>query len=133
MGNGLLLFLFIFLFNLTFSAFAFITLPGFIFFPISAATLAYRAILWGLLLYLLPSTACLILLPVVLLEGEGYVLAALAGTLTGFSWVRPARGSSRLEAFKKALKKCSQAYVIVAAFLCVAAVVETATITLLSM
>lgn len=65
------------------------------------------------------------------LEGEAYVFAAAAGTLTGLSWVKPEKGSSRLEAFKKALGRCLQAYVFIAAFLVVAAAAETAIIMLM--
>ena len=131
-GNGFLLFLFIFAFNVAVSAFAVVTLPGFLFFPLSAVALAYRAVLWGLLLYVLPSMAFLILLPVVVLEGEAYVFAAVAGASTGFSWIKPVKWLSRFDAFKKALKECLQAYVFVVLLLFVAAVVETATIMLLS-
>jgi hypothetical protein len=130
--NGFLLFLFIFGFNFVVSAFAVVTLPGFLFFPLSAVALAYRAVLWGLLLSLQSISCFLVLLPVVVLEGEAYVFAAVAGASTGFSWVKPEKDMGRFEAFRKALKRCLWVYVFVAVFLFVAAVAETAAVVLFS-
>ena len=74
-------------------------------------------------------------LPTLALEGEGYVLAALAGVNLGLAWLKPKwayRGEdlSRSEAVNKALKECARIYVFVAVFLFVAAVVETITLIL---
>jgi hypothetical protein len=123
--------LFIFAFNLSVAAFVVVTLPGFLFPPLSIAALTYRAVLWGLLLHDLSATAFLMLLPVIFLEGESYVLAAAAGWLTGFSWIKPRTGQSRRVAFEKALKECSKIYLLVAVFLFVSAAVETETILLM--
>ncbi|MEM3697934.1 MAG: hypothetical protein QXQ94_10665 [Candidatus Bathyarchaeia archaeon] len=95
----------VFLFNLAVAAFVVITLPGFVFFPLSAVSLLFRAFLWGLLVYAMPNSLFLFALPVIFLEGEAYVIAALAGTVVGFSWLNPRRayggGLSKFEAFKR--------------------------------
>jgi hypothetical protein len=123
----------IFVFNLALSSFLFITLPGFLFFPLSGGLLVYRALLWGLVLDSLPVNVFVASLPTVLLEGEAYVCAALAGTVVGASWAMPEwayKGlkTSRFDALKTGLKECLTIYVAVAVVLFVAAVVETLTI-----
>ena len=115
------------------SAFVAVTLPGIVFFPLSSAFLIVRAVLWGLLLYPLPSWLFLAVLPVLILEGEAYVIAAVAGTVAGLSWVKPgwmSRGAelSRWEALKTALEEGIHLYKAVVALLFVAAIVETVTI-----
>jgi len=135
-GNWLTMVLGIFAFNLVLSAFVVVTLPGVVFFPLSAAALLYRAVLWGLLLYVTPTWLFLAALPTLVLEGEAYVFAAAAGTVVGVSWIKPKwlhreEGLSRVEAFKKGFEECLRLYVFVAALLFVAAVVETATIMLI--
>jgi len=89
--------------------------------------------LWGVLLNGLLTSQFLAAFPTLILEGEGYVLAALAGVNLGLSLLKPewaykGEGLSRLEAVKRALKDCAYTYVLVAIFLFVAAVVETVTI-----
>ena len=123
----------IFLFNLCVSAFAVVTLPGMVFFPLSTFFLLFRAVLWGLLLYALPVWPFVSVLPTVVLEGEAYVFAAAVGTVVGVSWVKPTwlfrdEGLSRVDALKRALKEGLKGYVFVAVLLFLAAVVETATI-----
>jgi len=122
----------IFLFNLALSGFLVVTLPGLVFFPLSAATLAYRASLWGLLLSQLPTPLLLAVLPTLMLEGEAYVFAGVAGVVLGLSWLKPEwiyePGVSRSEAFKRALRECGHLYIVVAIVLLAAAIVETATI-----
>lgn len=135
LGNWFVMILGIFFFNVVVSAFVVVTLPGFVFFPLSAAFLVYRAVLWGLLLCGLPTWLFLVVLPTLFLEGEAYVFAAAVGTVVGFSWLKPDtiyRGEAlgRVGAFKKALKECLKVYVFVIVLLLVAAVVETATLIL---
>lgn len=132
LGSGFSMFLGVFVFNLVISAFAVVTLLGVVFFPWSTFFLLFRGVLWGLLLYPLPVWLFLAVLPTFVLEGEAYVLAALAGSLAGFSWIKPAyvyRGEalSRFEALKKSLEECLRIYVFVAMLLFIAAVVETGT------
>jgi hypothetical protein len=128
-GNVALMFLFIFCFNLALSAFASVTLPGFLFFPLSGALLTLRAVLWGLILNPLPARFFLFALPTLVLEGEAYVLAATVGTTIGYSWLKPPKNISRGKAFSDALKGDVNAYAFVILLLLAAAAVETATIT----
>jgi uncharacterized membrane protein SpoIIM required for sporulation len=126
----------IFVFNFVLSAIIVVTLPGIVFFPLSAGFLLFRAVLWGLLLYGLPNWLFLAVLPTLVLEGEAYVFAGVAGAVVGVSWVRPKilyrEGNlSGVEAFKKALRECLRLYFFVAVLLFVAAIVETATIILM--
>jgi len=128
--SGALLFFGIFLFNLVVAAFVFVTLPSFVFFPLSVVALLFRAVLWGLLVYDAPRWVFLAALPVIVFEGEAYVVAALAGTVVGVSWLKlkwvyAGEELSRVEAFKKGFVECLRLYVVVALFLFVAAVVET--------
>jgi hypothetical protein len=124
---------FIFLFNLSLSAFLVVTLPGFVVFPLSVVFLGFRAFLWGLLVFQLPTWALLIALPTILLEGEGYVFAAVAGMVVGTSWLKPqwlfgGENMGRIDSLKRALRECFLLYVVVIVLLLVAAIVETATI-----
>ena len=128
-----ILFVGIFLFNLFLSGFVVVTLPGLVFFPLSAVVLVVRGVLWGFLLNQLPTSGFLLALPTLVLEGEGYVLAGVAGVSLGLSWLRPGwvyggEGLSRLDSLKRALKDCGRIYFLVALFLLAAAIVETATI-----
>jgi len=124
----------IFLFNLVVSGFFFTTLSGLVFFPLPLGVLVLRALAWGALLNLSPTPQLFAALPSLVLEGEGYVLAALAGVNMGLSWLKPewaisgGKGLSRWEAVKRALKDAGRIYVLVTVFLFVAAVAETATL-----
>jgi hypothetical protein len=134
-GNWLLVFLYIFGFNLCLSALLFVTLPGIVFFPLSAALLVFRAVLWGFFVYLLPLGSFFTTLPTLLFEGEAYVFAAAGGVVTGASWLKPkwlgqVAGISRGRDFKQGLEMCSRFYVFVVLLLLVAAAVETLSITL---
>ena len=129
--NWFIMFVGIFIFNLFLSAFVMVTLPGIVFFPLSTAFLVSRAVLWGLLLYPLPSWLFLAVLPTLVLEGEAYVIAAVTGTVTGLSWVKSSwvfrdGKLSRWEALKTALKEGLHLYKGVTLLLLIAAIVETA-------
>lgn len=126
----------IFLFNLVVSGFVLVTLSGLLFFALPFVFLLFRAFLWGVLLGGLPTSLFLAAFPTLILEGEGYVLASLAGINLGLSWLRPewayeGEELSRLESVKKALRDCVRVYVLVAVLLFVAAVVEALTFTLI--
>jgi hypothetical protein len=136
-GNILFTFLGIFVWNLVLSAFVFVTLPGFVFFPVSGGMLVYRGFLWGVLLRYEPTLLFLVVLPTLVLEGEGYVLAAVGGTVAGVSWVQPKwvykeEGVTRGQAFWRALGECWKLYAFVVIILLVAAVVETATLAMIT-
>ena len=135
-GDLLVLMVAIFLFNLVLSGFIFVTLSGLAFFAVPVGVLGVRATLWGVLLNPLSTPHFLAVFPTLILEGEGYVLASVAGIDFGLSWLKPAwvyggEGLSRVEALKKASKECLRVYVLVATLLLVAAITETATIVLL--
>lgn len=131
-NNFILLMGIIFLFNLTFASFLTVTLPGFLFFPLSAIGLAYKAVLWGILLRPISGGLLLAALPTLFLEGEAYVFSACAGTVAGASWLVHRRlnveeALSRKDAFKKGLRECLRMYFFVALLLLIAALVETTT------
>ena len=133
MGNLTFMIVSIFLFNLILSGFIWVTLSGFGFFVFPVVLLLVRAALWGVLLNGLPAPWFFVAFPTLILEGEGYVLAGVAGVDLGLSWLKPEwmygrEELSRLESVKRALKDCARIYVLVVVLLFVAAVVETATI-----
>jgi len=133
--NWVLMILGIFVFNLVFSAFLIVTLPGLAFPLFSLAFLLYRAVVWGGLLAFASTSQFVVALPTLILEAEAYVLAAMSGTVLGLSWLKPERiygseGLSRREALGVAFKEAFHVYVLIAAILFFAAIVET--ITLLS-
>jgi hypothetical protein len=132
-SNAALMIVSIFLFNLVLSGFVLITLSGLLFFALPVFFLCVRGLLWGIMLSGLSSSGFLLALPTLILEGEGYVLAALAGVGLGLSWLYPKwlyKGEelSRSESVKRALEDCARIYVLVVIVLFVAAVVEIATI-----
>ena len=123
----------IFAFNLVLSAFVFVTLPGFAFFPLSTGFLLYRATIWGMLLHYQPTWLFLIAVPTLVFEGEGYIFAAVAGTMVGGSWLKPkwftdSADGKRVESLKKGLKECLVIYFFVAVLLFVAAAIEAITV-----
>lgn len=132
-GEGLALVVNIFLLNLVLSSFIIITLPGFAFFPLSGFLLLYRASLWGTMLHYQPNSVLLCALPTLIVEGEAYVLAALAGTIVGVSWVKTKwvyaeEAVTRSAAIRKSVKECLVIYLVVVLLLFIGAIVETATL-----
>ena len=124
----------IFLFNLVLSGFVVLTLPGLVFFPLSAVVLAMRGALWGIMLNQPSTVPFLWMLPTFILEGEAYVLASVAGTISGLSWLKPSwaykdEHLSRLDALKTASREALHLLFLGAILLFLAAVVETLTIT----
>jgi hypothetical protein len=132
-GNVFFMFLGIFLFNLVVSSFIVVTLPGFLFFPLSTGFLLFRGFIWGVLLHYQPTWVLLVAMPTLVLEGEAYALAAVAGTVTGFSWFKPERlygeeGLGRTTAFTRALRESVAIYFFVCVLLLLAAIMETTTL-----
>lgn len=126
----------IFFSNIFWSSFIFVTLPGFAFFPLSSAFLAYRAYIWGFLLSRQPTWLLLIAMPTVILEGLGYCFAASAGTIVGLSWINPkwvygTLTPNRIEAVKRALKECLVNYFFATILLFSAAIVEVIMLTMI--
>lgn len=131
--NALVVFGVIFLFNLVLSGFVLVTLTGLAFFGLPLFLLCFRAFWWGVLLNGLSTPAFLFALPTLVLEGEGYVFAALAGVNLGLSWLKPewtyeGKVLSRSGAVKQAFRDCVHIYFFVALLLLAAAVVETVTL-----
>jgi hypothetical protein len=127
----------IFLFNLVVSAFLVISVPGFLFFPSSSGLIFFRGLLWGLLLYSQRTWVVLVVMPTLVLEGTGYALASVAGTIVGASWLKTKwvygqENLTRSEALEKALKECLTLYVFVAMILFIAAAIETATLAMIT-
>jgi hypothetical protein len=132
-GDAVLFLVSLFASNLFLSGFVVVTLTGLCFFGFPLFFLCFRAFSWGLLLNELPTPSFLAALPTLVIEGEGYVLATLAGVVLGMSWLKPRWAYqedefSRPEALKEALKECARVYVLVMLLLFVAAVVETVTL-----
>lgn len=131
-GGWVFMLFYVFIFNLVVSGFVLVTLSGILFFALPVGFLLFRGFLWGVFLVGLPTPLFLAALPTVVLEGEGYVLACVAGVNLGLSWLSPRRvygeGLSREESFKRALKDCVRIYVLVVVLLFAAAVVETLTV-----
>lgn len=138
LGDGWpIAFLGIFSFNLVLSSFLYLTLTGLVLFPLSAIFLVYRGFLWGMVLYALPVEVFVLALSTIVLEGEAYVFAAVAGTLLGASWTKALRlyrveELSRFRALKMALKECCRIYVFTTILLFAAAFAETITMILFS-
>lgn len=131
--NVLSMILGIFLFNFCVSAFLVVTLPGVVFFGFSVALLVARAALWGYLINQLPILSFLLALPTLVLEGEGYVVASLAGAVLGLSWLKPewmykSESVGRMGAFKHALRECGYWFFLVGVLLFFAAVIEALTL-----
>jgi len=123
----------IFVWNLVVSAFVVVTVVGVVFFALSMVTLVLRAVVWGTLLGQLSTPQFLAVLPTLLFEGEGYVLAAVVGVVLGLSWLKPSlvygsEPTSRFEALKRAVREAARLYVVVALLLFLAALIEVATI-----
>jgi hypothetical protein len=124
-----LLVAYVFVFNVFISAFLVVTLPGLGFFALPAFFLVLRAYFWGLSLSQLSTSVFWAALPTVIIEGEAYVVAAVAGTMLGLSWLKPSRShegkmASRLVALKRAVRECAYLYVLAAILLAAAAVIE---------
>jgi uncharacterized membrane protein SpoIIM required for sporulation len=109
-----------------------VTLPGIAFFALSPLLLFVKGTLLGSSLANMPSWRVLVILPTLILEGEAYVLAGVAGVNLGLSWLRPwwlyEGDIPRKEAFLKAWDECGHIYSWVTMILFLAAVMEVATI-----
>lgn len=134
LGNAFLTVGFIFVFNLILSSFVVVTLTGLAFFGLPLFFIFFRAFLWGVLLNGLSTPLFLAALPVMMLEGEAYVLGALAGVNLGLSWLKPkwvykGEALTRSEVVKMVAKEAGGIYVLVSVLLLVAAVAETVLLT----
>ena len=122
--------------NLVVNAFLFMTVPGVFFFALPFVVFILRGLIWGFTLTFLSTDKLLAILPTVFLEGEGYVLAAMAGVILGLSWfwprlIYPSRELSRREALSAAWGEAKILLAIVVLLLLIAAIVKTVTLALL--
>jgi hypothetical protein len=120
--------------NLVLGSFLWIALPSCVV-PFSGLLLAgLRAVLWGFLFSpqivgqagARPAVAYVLIVVLILLEGQGYVLAALGAYLQGraFLWPRRVGATGRLQGYVRGLKQEAHVYLLVAAVLLVAAAYE---------
>jgi len=132
-SNVVLLVVSIFFFNLVVSGFVLVTLTGLALFVLPFGFLSVRAFLWGRLLEGLSTPLFLAALPTLILEGEGYVMASLAGIILGLSWLKPRwmyKGEelSRSRAVKMAFQDSARIYVWVGVLLLMGTIVEAMTL-----
>jgi hypothetical protein len=116
-----------FLVNLPLGSIAVITLPSMVLPGIGAAMAALRALTWGLLLGPTTAWTAYAMLPhslTMLLEGEGYILAALFGLLIPVHLFQSSLGSTALGRFGRVLLLNIQANAWVALVLALAACYE---------
>ncbi|HID90569.1 TPA: hypothetical protein EYP44_01250 [Candidatus Bathyarchaeota archaeon] len=111
-----------------------ITVPGLLLFFLAPAMALLRAALWGVILSPASLLAALAV-PTLMLEGLGYVLAAVPSAYLGLSWLCPERAFpgldlSRLEALRREAPDAAKAYLWVAIVLLIAAMVEVGTVTI---
>jgi hypothetical protein len=120
--------------NLAVGSFASITLPSLII-PFSGLLVAgIRAVTWGLLFSpqsvseLSPGEALtgVLFVVLVILEGQGYILAAMGAYLQGraFLWPQRAGATGHRQGYWRGLKDAARIYLLVALVLLVAAVYE---------
>lgn len=119
--------------NLTVGSFASITLPSLVI-PFSGLLIgAYRAVLWGVMFS--PTTlevsgrtmiSGLLVLVLILLEGQAYVLTMLAAYVHGraFLWPHSVGAATRRRGYWLGVKRSARLYWLVALVLAVAAVYE---------
>ena len=116
-----------FVINFLLGSLAYITIPSIIIPAVGILTAIFRAILWGLLLAPTFDTFAGMMLPhsfTILLEGEGYVLAAFFGLLVLVYLFRKAEGPSIPGRYGKALLMNLRGNLLVAIVLAIAAIYE---------
>jgi hypothetical protein len=128
-GNFPLAALLTFVVNSALGAFAVITLPSAVIPFAGCFTSFVRASMWGLMLSPTNPRLLLVMLPhsvVLLLEGQGYVLAAFGGYLWGKWLVRPESGglTTHGEGYRAGLRANLALYRLILPVLAVAAVYE---------
>jgi len=119
--------------NLFVGSLASITIPSLLL-PFSGLAVGgLRAFVWGLIFSPAPAAVTLRSLPLgvaigclLFLEGQGYVLAMLAGWIQGCAWVRPGTigAARRGEALRLGMRRTANLYLLVTLTLTVAAVYE---------
>ncbi len=124
-----------FVVNFLLGSLASITLPSFVLPGIGALLAAVRALVWGLILAPTMDTLAVGMLPhslTMLLEGEGYILAALFGLLIPIHVVSRRLGGNLFTRFGRALLLNLKAQFWIALVLAVAAIYEATELILLN-
>ncbi len=117
--------------NLFIGSFAVITIPSLVI-PFTGLLMGvYRAFLWGLIFSPVTPEMRSILIPtllLIILEGQGYILAMFAAYLQGkaFLWPRTVNATTHRQGYWAGLKLSAHLYVLVAIVLAVAALYEVA-------
>ncbi|RLF22621.1 MAG: hypothetical protein DRN15_08500 [Thermoprotei archaeon] len=117
----------IFLANLIVGTLLTITLPS-VMPGAGLLMLLWRAYMWGVIYNLAHLDILVAILPTLLLEAEGYVIALIGSFDIGLVLLRTRRREERREAFIRSLKECISLYLLVIVFLSAAAVVEVFTL-----
>jgi len=133
-GNLLLAAALTFAFNLVLGSFVYITLPSLVVPFGGVATASIRAVGWGLLLAPTSPQLALRMVPhslVLILEGQGYILAMFAAYLQWKGALKPksAQTESRVKAYWIGVKRTAYIYILVALLLATSALYEAFEIT----
>ena len=131
MSNPVLAVAYTFAINLVLGTMISITLPGLVLSFLAPLVAFYRAFAWGIIFAPTQPVILLVGLPTILAEGFGYILAVVPSFRLGLSWMLPRmtfKGEelTRAHAFRRAIRELGSAYLIVAATLLAAAIVEVA-------
>jgi len=118
-----------FTFNLALGSFVYITLPSLVIPFGGVITASIRAVGWGLLLAPTSPELALLLVPhslVLILEGQGYILATFAAYLQWKGVFKPKsfHVESRVEAYLIGVKNTAYIYILVALLLAISALYE---------
>lgn len=124
---------FIFVVNLIFGSYIFITLPSFFFPSIGVVLGAIRAISWGLIILPLSewlTKAMVFHSAVIFLEGQAYIIAMFGALQMGQAVLKPNKfgETNRWKAYLKSIKQNHYLYPLIAVILLLAALCETAVI-----
>jgi hypothetical protein len=124
-----------FVVNFFLGSVAYITIPSVLLPGFGAALAGFRAIMWGLLLAPVMETLAYPMLPhslTMLLEGEGYILAAFFGLLIPIHIVQSRLGGNPLTRFGRVILLNFKANFWVAVVLAVAAIYEATEVILMN-
>jgi len=133
-GNLLLAAALTFAFNLVLGSFVYITLPSLVVPFGGVVTASIRAVGWGLLLAPTSPGLALRMVPhflVLILEGQGYILAMFAAYLQWKGALKPksVQTESRVKAYWIGVKRTAYIYILVALLLAISALYEAFEIT----
>lgn len=136
LNNPILAVGYTFVINLVLGTVLWITIPGLILFVLAPLTAFYRAMAWGIIFAPTQPSLVILVLPTLLSEGLGYVLAVVPSMRLGMSWLLPKlafkqEALSRGQAFRKAFYEMGHAYLIVIIALLAAAIIEVGSVQLL--